>query len=125
MKTKQKILRWTTGLLSAGGALFIAACYGPARPHHAASSVHGRVLLDAEPVDNLEVCVTTDAQDHCTHTTDRGQFHLNYRSDSRVYPEICVRSIPQKSPVVINRTCKKLDSTGNDLEIHVEKSENP
>jgi hypothetical protein len=84
MLTKQTFIRWSTGLLSAGGAFFLAACYGPQRPPHGppgpSRAIRGVVLHGDTPVEGIAVC-EMQLPDRCPLTDAEGRFEVRFISD--------------------------------------------
>jgi hypothetical protein len=100
MLTKRNLIRWSTGILSAGGAFFLAACYGPQRPPHGprqeSRAVGGVVTTDAGPVSGIAVC-DTRLPDQCPLTDAEGRFELRYLDDGNP-TKLCTKNALADKP---------------------------
>jgi len=124
MQTKQTILRWTTGLLTAGGAFFLAACYGPQRPPQGppmspAKRVTGTVLFEGQPVESVAVCDTKMPRE-CPMTDVNGRFELRYEDDGTQH-EFCTKNAVAEAANQYTTECIKLQDGASEITISVQK----
>jgi len=92
MKIGQIAGKWAARLISAGGAMLLAACYGPARPDQRSvpvKHVRGVVKLGDRPVAKAVVCESGDPQ-RCPLTQEDGQFELRFEADGKNH-EVCAK----------------------------------
>ncbi len=125
MLIRRKLLKTATGILSAGGALFLAACYGPQRPPYGpdrASSMAGKVLFRDTPVAGMTVCVKTSKDQGCTLTAEDGTFTIEWMSESSSYPQVCTRNTAETP--AYRETCTVVRTQYQDVVLHLEPVEN-
>lgn len=120
MRIDASLGRWMARILSAGGALVMAACYGPARPEHRSypvKHVRGTVQMDGKPVARAMVCLQTEP-DRCPLTDEEGRFDLRFEADGKNH-EICVR--PFESGISFQPGCVMVagDAVSQDVELTV------
>lgn len=125
MLNKQVLLRWSTGLLSAGGALFLAACYGAQRPPHGppqeSRSVGGVVMSDSGPVSGIAVC-DTRLPDQCPLTDADGRFVIRYLEDGNP-TKLCTRNAVEGAAVRYTEACVEVPPGAASVQITVQPLE--
>ncbi len=122
MKTKQALLRWTTGLLSAGGAFFLAACYGPQRPVQRPMQtrlVVGTVECEGQPVEGVAVC-DSNMPDQCPLTDVGGRFELRYEDDGRPH-QFCTKNAVAGAANQVSSECVEVRPGASEIKISVQK----
>ena len=123
MKTRQTILRWTTGLLTAGGAFFLAACYGPQRPPQGhmnpVKRVAGTVLFEGQPVESVAVC-DTKTPDQCPLTDVSGKFEIRYEDDGQPH-QFCTKNAVSGAANKYSTECVVVSRGTSEITISVQK----
>jgi len=124
MKTRQTLLRWTTGLLSAGGAFFLAACYGPQRPVQRPMQtrlVVGTVECEGQPVEGVAVC-DSSMPDQCPLTDARGRFEIRYEDDGLMH-KLCTQNAVPGAADQYSPECFFVKPGSTEITISVQKLE--
>ncbi len=124
MKTRQALLRWTTGLLSAGGALVLAACYGPQRPMQRPMQtrlVVGTVQLGGQPVEGVAVC-DSKMPDQCPLTDVGGKFEIRYEDDGQPH-QFCTKNAVSGATNKYSTECVVVNPGTSEITISVQKLE--
>ncbi len=121
MLTKQALIRWSTGLLSAGGAFFLAACYGPQRPPQGppgqSRAIRGVVLNGETPVEGIAVCETR-LPDQCPLTDAEGRFEVRFLDDGSPI-RLCTKNALADRPR-FTENCLHAASGVSEVRIHVQ-----
>ncbi len=118
MKVVKIVGKWAAYALSAGGAMLLAACYGPARPEHRSfpvKRVQGIVKLGETPVAKAVVCEQSEPQ-RCPMTQEDGRFELRVEADGKNH-EICVR--PYDATVSFSPACVTVLGDTNPQEVTI------
>jgi hypothetical protein len=122
MQFKHAWLRWGTGLLSAGGAFFLAACYGPQRPPERpprgeSRTVSGTVVTDSGPVAGIPVC-DTRLMDQCPMTDADGRFEIRYFDDGSP-TKLCTKSATEGAATRYTQACVEVPPGASSVQITV------
>ncbi len=111
-----ELRRIAVGLLSAGGTLVLAACYGPVR--HPVGPVSGTVLDAAGPVPGARVCVKVKDRPEepgpCVESDVKGAFTVPRFQSKYGALEVCVTVKAATAEAKPKETCVPLENTNAD-----------